>query len=266
METTETGQISTSAAEVYESFFVPALFSQFAGIVNEAAGVGPGDTVLDVACGTGVAAREALRRVGDRGSVVGFDRNPGMLAVARRKRPEASWQEGMAERLPFADGSFDAVLCQFGLMFFEDRKAALAEMWRVLRPGGRLVVAVWDAAERSPGYARMIGLLDRLFGPEVTGRLRAPFLLGDRDVFAAVLDDAGIPASIETLPGTARFASIEDWVRTDVRGWTLAEVIDDTGYELLRRAAQDDLREFTDARGAVAFAAPIHLAVAARPG
>ena len=150
METVELGQVSAAAAEVYEAFFVPALFAQFAGPVADAAALGAGQAVLDVACGTGVLARELRRRTGAEGRVVGLDRNAGMLAVARRSAPGIDWREGMAERLPFADGSFDAVVSQFGLMFFEDRRAALAEMWRVVRPGGRLAVAVWDAPNVRP--------------------------------------------------------------------------------------------------------------------
>ena len=262
MDTAELGQVSTAAAEVYEAFFVPALFGQFAGPVTDAAGIERGQSVLDVACGTGVVAREARRRTGE---VVGLDRNPGMLAVAHRADPGVDWREGSAEALPFPDARFDAVVCQFGLMFFEDRTAALREMWRVLRPGGRLVVAVWDAAERSPGYAGMIALIDRLFGPEVACALRAPFVLGDPAVFAAELEAAGIAAEIETRAGTARFPSIDDWVRTDVKGWTLAELIDDAGYALLLAAAREELRPFAGPDGRVAFAAPVHLGVAVKP-
>ncbi len=172
----------------------------------------------------------------------------------------------MAERVPFPDGSFDAVVSQFGLMFFEDRRAALAEMWRVLRPGGRLAVAVWDAAERSPGYARMIDLIERLFGPAVADALRAPFVLGEPATFAAEFAAAAYTGvRIETLPGTARFPSIDDWVRTDVKGWTLAELIDDEDFERLRRAAGHEMRDFAGSGGAVAFDAPAHLAVAVKP-
>jgi SAM-dependent methyltransferase len=87
-----------------------------------------------------------------------------MLAVARRKYPSIDWRDGRAESLPFADARFDAVLSQFGLMFFVDKVAALREMRRVLRPRGRLAVAVWDALEQSPGYAAFAALLQRLFG------------------------------------------------------------------------------------------------------
>ena len=152
------GQVSGHAAEVYETFFVPALFAPWAPRVADAALLAPGQKVLDVACGTGVLAREAALRVAPDGTVTGLDRNEGMLAVARRAAPGLDWRSGVAEALPFPDRAFDAVVSQFGLMFFDDRAAALREMWRVLRPGGRLVLV--DSLQRGdhPPYD---GLLER---------------------------------------------------------------------------------------------------------
>ena len=263
MDDAASGQVSTAAAEIYETFFVPALFGQFAEPAAEAAGIGPGDSVLDVACGTGALTRALALRAGPQGRVVGLDRNPGMLAVARRAAPGVDWRDGRAERLPFADAAFDAVTCQFGLMFLEDRTAALRQMWRVLRPGGRLVVTVWDDVTHSPGYAAMLFLLERLFGAETAAGLRAPFVLGDPADFAAEFAAAEIPGTdLATLPGTARFPSVADWVHTDIRGWTLADAIDDAQYARLQEAARDALARFEAADGSVAFAAPIHLAVA----
>src|SRR5262249_16959773 len=114
--------------------------------------VGPGDDVLDVACGTGVLARSAKSRVGPRGMVYGLDLNAGMLSVAAHSEPDISWVPGRAEALPMGDGTFDRVLCQFGLMFFADRGIAIREMARVLRPGGRVCVATWAGVAQSPGY------------------------------------------------------------------------------------------------------------------
>ena len=141
-----------SPAEVYEEYFVPALFQQWGEVVADAAGVGEGQCVLDLACGTGVLACAASARVGS-GSVTGLDPNDEMLAVARSKRVQVDWQRGRAESMPFANASFDRIVSQFGFMFFEDRVAALREIVRVLRPGGRFAIAVCDALDRSPGYA-----------------------------------------------------------------------------------------------------------------
>jgi ubiquinone/menaquinone biosynthesis C-methylase UbiE len=266
MSDTLTGQVTRGAADVYEEFFVPALFQEWAPRVAEAARLAPGQTVLDVACGTGVLAREAATRVSPGGSVTGLDRNEGMLAVARRRAPAIEWRQGRAESLPFAERAFDAVVSQFGLMFFEDRSAALKEMWRVLRPGGRLAVAAWDAIEHSPGYADMTKLLQRLFGERIADELRAPFALGDPGIFRSLFATAGIAnVEIRTLDGTARFPSLESWVHTDVKGWTLADLIDDTQYRTLLRQAAEGLQRYVQPDGTVAFSAPAHIATAIKP-
>jgi SAM-dependent methyltransferase len=265
MSASETGQVIGSAAEVYEEFFVPALFAEWPPRIADAAGIRPGQRVLDVACGTGVLARAVAGRVGATGSVTGLDLNDGMLAVARRKAPAIEWRQGRAEALPFDDGQFDAVVSQFGLMFFADRVAALREMGRVTRPGGRLAVAVWDALDRSPGYAAMADLLRRLFGDEVAGALHAPFALGDRDLLRALFAEAGIrDATIATEVSTARFPSIASWVHTDIKGWTLADALDDAQYALLLAEAERALQPFVVADGTVAFDAPAHIVTATR--
>jgi ubiquinone/menaquinone biosynthesis C-methylase UbiE len=265
MDDTLKGQVTRGAAEVYEEFFVPALFSEWAPRVADAARLEPGQKVLDVACGTGVLAREVAPRVAPGGSVVGLDRNEGMLAVARRVAPAVEWRPGMAEALPFPDRAFDAVVSQFGLMFFEDRVAALREMWRVLRPGGRLAVAVWDVLDHSPGYAAMVRLLRRLFGDRVADQLRAPFALGDPEALRSLFAEAGIPGvAIRTSDGTARFPSLEAWVRTDVKGWTLADLIDDVQYRTLLREAEGELGPYVGRDGAVAFRSPAHIATATK--
>lgn len=173
-------QENLSPAEVYERQFVPALFAYWGDVVADSAGIAPGQRVLDVACGTGVLACAAARRAGRGGTVIGLDPNGGMLAVARHRDKQVVWQEGRAESLPFPDEDFDVVVSQFGLMFFEDRHAALREMMRVLRPGGRLRIAVCDALDHSPGYAVLAELLHRLFGEPVAQAFRAPFVCGNR--------------------------------------------------------------------------------------
>jgi SAM-dependent methyltransferase len=150
-------------------------------------------------------------------------------------------------------------------MFFEDRRAALAEMRRVLRPGGRLAVAVWDSLERSPGYAAVVALLQRLFGARAADALRAPFVLGEHSTLLSQFEAAGIAdAKVTTVTGTARFPSIQAWMYTDVRGWTLDEMIDDQRFASLVAEADEDLRRFVGPDGTVAFDLPAHIVTAAK--
>jgi SAM-dependent methyltransferase len=265
MSGSETRQVTRSAAEVYDEFFLPALLQQWTSRVVDAAGIQSGERVLDVACGTGVLARAAAERVGPNGAVVGVDINDGMLAVARRKAPAIEWKQGRAEALPFDSESFDAVVSQFGLMFFEDRRAALREMMRVLRPGRTMAVAVWGSIDHSPGYAAIAELLRQLFGGQAVEALRAPCVLGDTQVLGSLFVAAGIPnAQITTQEGAARFPSVQSWIRTDIKDWTLGNMIDESQYERLLHEADRVLQPFVAADGTVAFSVPAHIVTAAK--
>jgi SAM-dependent methyltransferase len=262
----ERGQVNTTAAEVYEDYFVPALFQQWPSLIADAARIHKGQRVLDVACGTGVLARTIASRVGRTGSVSGVDINPGMLAVARRKARHIEWRQARAENLPYEDNQFDAVVSQFGLMFFENRGDAIKEMIRVLKPGGRLVVAVWAAIETSPGYASLYNLIEDLFGEHLADALRAPFLLGEKSELRSLFKYSGAThlLDVQTCSGTARFNSLESWIYTEIKGWALAELISDEQYHQLLQASTQALSSFVDADGKVAFDAPAHVVVAAK--
>ena len=261
-EAAAAGQVAATAAEVYERFFVPALFGDWPPILLGRGGVGLGHRVLDVGCGTGIVARAAAERVGDGGSVVGLDPNAGMLAVAAEAGAGLGidWCPGAAEELPFGNDHFDRVLAQFTLMFFADRQAGVAEMARVARPGGTVTVATWSTIEESPGYAAMAGLLHRLFGPEAADALRAPYVLGRPDDVADLLNPHLDRVEVTRVGGTARFTSIADWVHTDIRGWTLAEAINDTQFEVLLAEAERELAPFAGPDGVVTFPAPALIA------
>jgi SAM-dependent methyltransferase len=256
-----------SPAEVFEEFFVPALFQQWGAVVADAAGISQGQRVLDVACGTGVLACAAFDRAGASGEVAGLDPNEDMLAVARRKNARIEWRDGRAESLPFPDESFDAVVSQFGLMFFDDQRTALREMMRVLKPGGRMAVAVWDSLDHSPGYEALAAPIERLFGNEVADAFRAPFVLGDPELLLSLCADAGIAdAKVARHEGTVRFASIESLLYAErMCVWTLGGLLDDAQFEVLLKEAQQALQPFVTADGTVAFALPALVVTASKP-
>ena len=240
------------AAKSYEALFVPALFAPWAPRVAESAQLRPGQRVLDVACGTGVLAREALVRTAPGGAVAGLDPNAGMLAVARALAPAIDWRQGVAESLPFPAGGFDAVVSQFGLMFFDDRARALREMLRVLRPGGRLAVAVWDALEHVPAYAALVDVLERVAGPAAAqGEGRAQ----------------GVGrAEIVTHVGRADFPSVRAMVEADLRGWLPVRgvVLPEAQIEQIVQEAEHTLRAHVAPNGRAVFETRAQLVTATR--
>jgi len=257
----EPGRESLEAARAYEALHVEALFREWVEPVLDAAQVRPGQAVLDLACGTGVLARGARVRVGEAGWVVGVDPDPGMLAVADELEPSIDWRPDSAESIPVEDDAVDAVVSQFGMMFFGDRLGAAREMVRVLRPGGRAAVAVWDALERQPAYAVEVALLEEVAGPEAAEALRAPFVLGDAGRLRDILDQAGFDdVEAVTRMGTGRFPDVRTMVSADLRGWlpVMGVHLDEQTIERVLAEAERRLAGFTDG-GQVTFDSPAHI-------
>ena len=184
-------------AQVYETFFVPGMFAACTEALLDVVPPRPGERVLDVACGSGVVARAAAERVGPEGAVTGVDLRPGMIEVAESLPPprgaRVEWRVGDAHALEDADASYDLVLCQQGLQFFPDREAAAAEMRRVLVPGGRVGVAVWQGLDRNDFFRELTDVeashLQEL--GQTYEDLAGPFLFGDAEGLRDLLSGAG---------------------------------------------------------------------------
>lgn len=250
-----------STASNYHDLMVPALFEKRAEQVVNEAKIKPGDKVLDVACGTGVLARAAAERTGYNGFVTGLDLNPGMLAVAENISPGIKWLEGKAEDLPWEDHSFDVVISQFGLMFFEDKQAALREMFRVLKPEGRLVVAVFDSLENIPGYKALTKIFGEVAGEEVSRALEFPFSLGDTRQLKSLCTKSGLAsAEIATHNNNVRFPDVQTMVLADVKGWfPLAGItLDNQQIDEVINQAKSDLKEYISHDGSIDFPMPVH--------
>jgi SAM-dependent methyltransferase len=255
-------QEQISAARAYEDLFVPALFRQWAPVLAKAAHISQGKRVLDVACGTGILARELAPQVGASGSVAGLDLLPGMLEIAKQLAPSIEWKQGTAEELPFPDQSFDAVVSQFGLMFFPERTKSLREMLRVLIPGGHLAVAVWDSLSNIPAISDEVALLERVAGQAAADALRAPFVLGNKADLEQLARDSGVSAPIvNTSTGTARFPSIRSLVEADLRGWlpVMGVLLEEQTIQRVLGEADRALRAYADGNGRAVFHISAHV-------
>jgi ubiquinone/menaquinone biosynthesis C-methylase UbiE len=211
----EQWQVSGSGPESYERFAVGRLFRQLAERFLEGVSLQPGDRVLDVACGTGIVARVAAPRVAPSGRVVGLDLNEGMLAVARACSVEEgtsiAWKQGDATALPFADAEFDVVLCQQGLQFVPDKARALAEMHRVVAPGGVVAVAVFGAVNRFDGA--LAEALAEYVDDKVAKLSLARFGLGDLGTLRPLLEKAEFDSiDVRTVAITRQVLPTQEWL------------------------------------------------------
>jgi SAM-dependent methyltransferase len=182
----------------YEDFFVP-ITTRVIGPLLDAAAVTRGSRVLDVATGPGYVAAGAAGRGA---AAIGVDVAEGMLALARRLHPQLEFTRGDAEALPFEDGSFDAVVANFLLLHVGRPEQVASELARVLRPGGRVALTVWDLPDR----ARFIGVLvDAIAAAGATPPADMPvgppiFRFADDAQFAGLLDGAGLEdVGVETI-------------------------------------------------------------------
>ena len=147
-------------------------------------------------------------------------------------------------------------------MFFNDRIRAISEMARVTRPGGRVAVGTWADVEESPGYAAMVDLLGEEIGDWAAEAMRAPFCIGTAEALAGLLRASFPDVRVARHDGQAQFGSLQEWMHTDIRGWTLADHVDDEQYDRLLGRARISLSRFVAGDGTVRFLAPALIATA----
>jgi SAM-dependent methyltransferase len=261
----------TSPAEIYDSYFVPAIFVPWTRVLLEHAAPQVEERVLDVACGTGVVARAVAPQVGVGTRVVGLDISPDMLAVARgHAAPSGAaieWREGDALALP--DGPFDLILCQQGLQFIPDPAAAVTEMRRVLDRKGRVVLSVWQPLDLHVVYATLLRCTARLLGATLEVLAHA-WSLGDAKRLRALFDDAGFHGTtISQHSITVRFPEPDRFVELTILGGAttipaFAELGDEERAELVESVKQetdDVLKDYLD-ETTIAFPMFAHTVVA----
>ena len=201
-----------SIPRLYEAYLVPLIFEPYAAdLVNRLAPRSPG-RVLEIAAGTGVVTRHLASVLPESVAIVATDLNQSMLDQASTigtKRP-VEWRQADAVHLPFADGTFDAVVCQFGVMFFPERARAFSEARRVLRSGGVFAFNVWDRIEENEFADSVTTALASMFPADPPRFMaRTPHGYYDRLTIERDLAQGGFPASpdISTVAARSRAES-----------------------------------------------------------
>jgi SAM-dependent methyltransferase len=185
-----------SMPQLYDHYLSGAIFEPYADYLAHRLGDLAPQSLLEVAAGTGVLTRQLARALPGT-AITATDLNPAMVSFGADRVPGAHWQVADAQQLPFDDGSFDAVVCQFGVMFFPDRPGAFAEGARVLRPGGSYVFATWDRIEFSELPAQVEAAVARALPdhrPDFMSRIPHGYADPDqirRDVVAGGLEVTG---------------------------------------------------------------------------
>ncbi len=203
--------LTGSVPKIYDTYLVPLIFEPFADDLLRRLAPRAPRRVLEVAAGTGAVTRRMAAVLPERTSIVATDLNQAMLdqaAASGTPRP-VEWRHADALQLPFEDGSFDAVVCQFGAMFFPDKARAFAEARRVLKPGGAFLFNVWDAIEHNAFADTITNALALLF-PDDPPRFLARIPYGYNDVSTIQRDLQGggfKTAKLTTVTAPSRAAS-----------------------------------------------------------
>ena len=200
MSTTSTNTSFTgSIPENYDTYLGPLLFEFSAADMARrvAAALGRPARVLEVACGTGISTRHLAHGLPEGAEIIATDLNEAMLAHAARVNgdlPGVTYAQADALDLLFEDASFDAVVCQFGIMFFPDKALGMREMTRVLKPGGLLALNVWDSLDENPAVRLIDGVIKGFFETDPPRFLEVPFGFNDQDEGRRLFRDAGYGA------------------------------------------------------------------------
>ncbi|HEY3100493.1 MAG TPA: methyltransferase domain-containing protein [Methylomirabilota bacterium] len=244
MSQREQWQLTGDAAELYERYPVRYILGPWASALVARAGLKHGESVLDVACGTGVIARLAAPAVGLTGRVTGLDLNAGMVAVARSLPPPPgapiTWIEGSAMAMKLPNASFDVVFCQQGLQFFPDRLAALCEMRRVLKSSGRALLSVW----RGMGlyHTAVTGALRAHVGAEVAARFSASRVVPADDELRRLAVDAGFrDVALEACRMNMRLPALDRFVLSHLAATPVAGAVAAASVAA-RAAVADEVR------------------------
>jgi ubiquinone/menaquinone biosynthesis C-methylase UbiE len=233
-------------------------------LLMEWADIRPGDKILDVACGTGLVSLRARAAAGDQGYVLGTDISEKMveLATSRSKEKFSSaldYKHMDAESLQIEEGQFDIVLCALGLMYFPDPYQALREMYRVLKPGGKAVAAVWGSRDHC-GWAEIFEIVDQRVSSEVCPMF---FQLGNPGMLTRSLESAGFQHTLSnTFSARLLYSSGEEACGAAFMGGPVALAYHKFTEPVKREAEQAYLESILPYKEGTGYAVPGEFIVA----
>ena len=217
-------QFIGSIPENYDQYLGPLLFSFSAKeLAKRVAGhVLEGEELLEIAAGTGISTKYLREALPHSARILATDLNGEMLEYGRTKRgdfPNTAYEVANALELPYEDARFDAVVCQFGIMFFPDKHKGLTEMLRVLKPGGFLAVSVWGSHEHNPFIKVARDTIASFFEKDPPTFLNVPFAMHNIDATTKLIADAGFTGvKAETVSKTQTEVNVLDFARGLVEG------------------------------------------------
>lgn len=257
----ETYQLAGNAAEIYEAQKVPAIFAPLAEATLDVIALNADDIILDVACGTGIVARTARRRLGSGPRIVGTDLNEGMIAMARSLTDDnaqsVEWHVADVTALPFADATFSVAICQQGIQFFPDLRKALREIHRVMRRDGSILFSVWAGA--SAFFTALADALSRHVSDEIGSRSLAPFAFDGIERLETELKTLGYKDVSRTTVTVDRVIDMPELaLPKEIMGNPVGPTVEAAGEAVMRQIVEDTIGALSAFRHGSGLVVPQH--------
>lgn len=235
-----------SVPENYDKYLGPDLFEPYALDVASRLRTDRCRNILELASGTGRVTRHLINRLTEDGKIVATDLNGDMLEIAKAKVKDEriEWQVIDAHVLPFEDQSFDHVVCQFGVMFFEDKQKAFAETRRVLEPGGKFIFNTWGSIKDNPRSAAIKDVMENVFKNEAPDFLqKGPYSFYDVDEIEQLMKSAGFSnITVEEVKKTVIDWNIDDYLKGFLEGSPLSAFLS-KHEETIKESVKGKLKE-----------------------